>query len=72
MKYTIETPRVPNFVRINIEGGAPAVTMVALATLTDDDMNTIIEDWKADLYENRQRQKQNGMSESTQHDNKET
>ncbi len=57
MKYTIQTPRVPNFVRINIEGGESEGTMVPLTTLTDDDMNTIIEDWKADLFENRERQK---------------
>ena len=55
-KAEIQTPNVPNFVKIKI--GQQEISL-SLAELTDDDLDEICIKWKQALFANKNRQLKN-------------
>lgn len=55
MKYKIETPRVPNFIRVTIDGDQET-KVFPLTAFEDAELNSIADSWRTDLFKNRNRQ----------------
>jgi hypothetical protein len=53
MKLVIRTPRVPNFISVDIAGSEAHYPLTAF---DDEDLETICARWKSDLFANRDRQ----------------
>lgn len=62
MEIKIETPTVPNFLRLNIPDqksrpGDDASTLIPLSSLTDEQLTQVAKEWTKELFERANNQR---------------